>query len=168
MSQADRYIDLDGNEISLESLDADERKLVTTLRSRAATEPAWHEFGNFWMKRVGDFYKARGMSRKRITATPVWRIAEDLDGRLAVAQGVARVPDYRDAIEDIILTKFKSRRAFCKKTRLSEAMLSHVLAGRKHLAIDTLIKALKRIGYRLRIVPDHIDKQSAAGKRAAG
>jgi hypothetical protein len=32
-------------------------------------------------------------------------------------------------------------------------MLSHVLARRKHLAIDTLESALGKIGYTLRIMP---------------
>lgn len=32
-------------------------------------------------------------------------------------------------------------------------MLSHVLAKRKHLAVDTLADALAKIGYMLRIVP---------------
>jgi len=38
-------------------------------------------------------------------------------------------------------------------TGLSEDMLSHVFAGRKHLAIDTLEESLHRIGYALHIVP---------------
>ena len=168
MTHDDRYVELDGDEISLESLDVDERKLVNTLKRRAAAEPHWHEFGNFWMKLVGNFYLARGMPRKRITRSRVWKIAQDLDGRLAVAQGIARVPDYRDAIEEIILTRFKSRREFCKKTGLSETMLSHVLAGRKHLAIDTLIKALSRIGCTLKIVPQIPPEPAPRKRRAAG
>ena len=73
--------------------------------------------------------------------------------RLAVAQGVARNPDYRDEIEELIRTRFKTRREFCEATGLSEDMLSHVLARRKHIAIDTLSEALSRIGCFLRIVP---------------
>ena len=38
-------------------------------------------------------------------------------------------------------------------TGLTEDMLSHVLAGRKHLAIETLSEALQKIGFSLRIVP---------------
>ena len=57
MSQGDRYVDLDGNEISLASLDAEERKLVNSLKRRAAGKPPWDEFGNFFVKAVGDFYQ---------------------------------------------------------------------------------------------------------------
>ena len=167
MSQADRYVDLYGGEIPLASLDAEERKLVGTLKRRAAAEPPWHEFGNFYVKVVGDFYQARGMTRTRITRTPVWRIAQDLDGRLGIAQGIARVADYRDELEHIILTRFKTRREFCKATGLSEDMLSHVLARRKHVAIDTLSKALSRIGCTLKIVPQTPPEPEARRRRAA-
>lgn len=53
----------------------------------------------------------------------------------------------------MIRTHFHTRREFCEATGISEDMLSHVLAGRKHLAIDTLSQALARIGYRLQITP---------------
>jgi hypothetical protein len=168
MSQADRYVDLYGGEISLASLDAEERKLIGTLKRRAAAEPPWHEFGNFYVKQVGDFYQARGMKRSQVTRTAAWRIAQDLDGRLAVAQGVAKIGDYRDTLEHIVLTRFKNRREFCKKTGLSETMLSHVLARRKHIAIDTLAKALHRIGYRFRIAEEPDVEPTQRKRRAAG
>ena len=76
-----------------------------------------------------------------------------LSGRIAVAQGHARVGDYRDELEILIVTRFKSRREFCKATGLSEDMLSHVLAGRKDLSIEALAKALGKIGYGIRMVP---------------
>lgn len=168
MARADCYVNLDGNEISLTSLDAEERNLVATLKRRASAAPPWHEFGNFWQKLVGDFYKDRGMPRTRVTRTPVWHIAEDLDGRLAIDQGFARVPDYRDAIEEIIVTQFKSRREFCRATGLSEDMLSHVLAKRKHIAIDTLSKALRRIGCELKIVRQQTPEPPQRKPREAG
>jgi hypothetical protein len=72
---------------------------------------------------------------------------------LGIAQGKTRLSDYRDELEHLILTRFKTRRQFCQATGLSEDMLSHVLARRKHLAIDTLNAALERIGYTLHISP---------------
>ena len=62
--------------------------------------------------------------------------------------------DYRDALETLISDKFKTRKRFCDATGLSETMLSHVLARRKHLSIDALTDALAKIGYRLRILPN--------------
>jgi len=167
MSLDDRYVDLKGREISLAGLDADERTLLKSLEQRADRAPPWHEFANFWMKLVGEFYDGRGLSRSQGRHTAVYRIAQDLASRLAVEQGVARVPDYRDEIETLVRTRFKTRRAFCEATGLSEDMLSHVLAGRKHMAIDTLSDALSRIGCALKIVPQTGPKRPRRNPRAA-
>ena len=153
MNQEDRYVDLRGREVSLARLDADERLLLDTLKRRADRATPWHEFANFWMKLVGEFYQGRGLSRSQVRHTVLYRIAQDLGSRLAVGQGLARNPDYRDEIAELIRTRFKTRREFCEATGLSEDMLSHVLAGRKHIAIDTLSEALSRIGCVLKIVP---------------
>jgi hypothetical protein len=56
-------------------------------------------------------------------------------------------------LEHLILARFKTRREFCEATGLSEDMLSHVLARRKHLAIDTLNAALAKVGYTVHIAP---------------
>ena len=99
------------------------------------------------------FYRKRGLSKRDIVETGVYRIAQDLHSRKMVADGVARVPDYRDDLEKIVAKQFPTRRAFCEATGLSEDMLSHVFAKRKHLAVDTLEEALAKVGYRLHIVP---------------
>ncbi|MGH8480265.1 MAG: hypothetical protein ACREXK_11980 [Gammaproteobacteria bacterium] len=167
MSLDDRYIDLKGREFSLAELDADERTLLKSLEQRADRGPPWHEFANFWMKLVGEFYDSRGLSRSQVRHTALYRIAQDLVSRLAVEQGSARVPDYRDEIETLVRTRFKTRREFCEATGLSEDMLSHVLAGRKHIAIDTLSDALSRIGCALKIVPQTGLKRRRRDPRAA-
>ena len=76
-----------------------------------------------------------------------------MSGRLAVALGLARKPDYRSRLAEIIESRFKTRREFCEATGLSEDMLSHVLSGRKDLSIEALANALDRIGYTIRLVP---------------
>jgi hypothetical protein len=83
----------------------------------------------------------------------VYRVAQDLSSRMAVAAGLARLGDYRDELEELIQEKFPNRRTFCKAAGLSEDMLSHVLKGRKDLSLESLTKALDRIGYKLRILP---------------
>jgi hypothetical protein len=167
MSLDGRYVDLEGREISLAGLDADERTLLKSLEQRADRAPPWHEFANFWMKLVGGVYDGRGLSRSQVRHTALYHIAQDLASRLAVEQGVARVPDYRDEIEALVRTRFKTRREFCEATGLSEDMLSHVLAGRKHIAIDALSDALSRIGCALKIVPQTGPKRPRRGSRAA-
>ena len=155
MIRNDVYIDISGQEICLRCLDQEERKLLGRLRRRDVIHPDWIDFGNFWTKRVAEFYDARGLPRKVSLKTAVYRIAQDLSARLAVETGMARLPDYRDELEELVRTEFRTRRAFCKATGISEDMLSHVLAGRKDMSIRTLSEALNRIGYVLHIMPGH-------------
>jgi hypothetical protein len=139
--------------ILLVDLDEDERKLFKRLKRRANTHRDWNDFENYWTKAVGDFYLDRGLSRKAVIQTSLWKIAQDLGSRIGIEQGMIRVPDYRDELVALIRERFKTRREFCNATGISEDMLSHVLARRKHLAIDTLEEALEKIGCTLRIVP---------------
>ncbi len=153
MVQAINYVDLKGNYICVADLDADEQKFVAELKRQAKKIADWNGFWNHWTHAVAEFYKGSGLTRKQIRETGVYRIAQDLGSRLAVEAGIARLPDYRDELNELIRSQFQTRRAFCKATGLSEDMLSHVFAGRKHLAIETLAGALSRIGFSLRIVP---------------
>jgi len=67
--------------------------------------------------------------------------------------GLVAQPSYRGDLRDIADSKFKTRRSFCKATGLSEDMLSHFLAGRKELSLESLDAALRRIGYRVGVLP---------------
>ena len=153
MRQAKVHVDLDGREICLAHLDADERRLLMRIRRRADEQADWHEFDNYWTRTLGDFYDARGVPRTASRRTVLFQVAADFSGRLAIAAGFARIGDYRDELEQLIARNYPNRRAFCKATGLSEDMLSHVLTGRKDLSLGSLTKVLERIGYRLRIVP---------------
>ena len=153
MKKADIYIDLDGQEICLVHLDAEERKLLSRIQRRSRTHPNWNAFDNWWTVAVPAFYEARGLAREVVPQTIPWRIAQDLSSRLGLAAGLVRPDDYQGDLEDLIREKFPTQRAFCKATGISEDMLSHVLAGLKDLSLEALTKALARIGYRLRIVP---------------
>jgi hypothetical protein len=153
MIQPVTYTDYKGRTISLAELDDEERKLIARLRRRAKTHPDWNDFDNYWTRAVAEFYDGRGVPRTESRKTAAYRIAQDLSSRIAVSQGYARLGDYRDELAALIRKHFPTRRAFCEATGLSEDMLSHVLARRKHLAIDTLTDALSRIGYTLRIEP---------------
>ncbi len=153
MIQATDYVNLKGDFISVAELTDAEQKFVAKLKRQAKQLGDWNEYENYWTREVADFYKDSGLTRKQIRETGVYRIAQDLGSRLAVEAGIARIPDYRDELNELIRSRFQTRRAFCQATGLTEDMLSHVLAGRKHLAIETLAGALSRIGFSLRIVP---------------
>jgi len=151
MTRNDIYVDLTGDQIPLGGLDNEEFELVRALQHRAETRADWIDFENYWVGAVADLYDGRGVPRSQSRRTAVFRIAKDLSGRLAIAAGMARAPDYRDELEELIRSRFKTRREFCEATGLSEDMLSHVLARRKHMSIEALAHALDRIGFRLRI-----------------
>lgn len=153
MIQAIDYVNLKGDFICVADLTDAEQKFIAKLKRQAKQHPDWNEFWNFWTHGVADFYKESGLTRKQIRETGVYRIAQDLGSRLAIQAGVARAPDYRDELDALIRSRFQTRREFCQATGLTEDMLSHVLAGRKHLAIETLSEALQKIGFSLRIVP---------------
>lgn len=151
--KASQYIDLQGGVYALSGLDNEERTLIEKLKAYARKRPKWYSYSNLWTAQVEQLYAPRGLSRRQMIETIVYRVGQDLGSRLAIAQGQARRSDYRDELEQLILTKFKTRREFCRATGLSEDMLSHVLARRKHLAVDTLNTALEKVGYTLRIRP---------------
>ena len=165
MPRADVYVDLDGREICLRHLDAEEQKLLARVRRRAQTHPDWDAFDNYWTREVLKFYEARGVPPQVSRDSAVAQVALDLSGRLAVAAGLARLGDWRDDLEDLVRKEFPTRRAFCEATGISEDMLSHVLAGRKDLSLAALTKALERIGYALHIRKVPEVRPAATGRK---
>ena len=147
------YADLKNRPYSLADLTSAELKLVDECKKFAATKPDWGDYTNFWIPIAEQLLAQRGWDRRQMIESTLWRVVQDIGARLHIESGLARAPDYRDELEQIIRERFSTRRAFCEATGLSEDMLSHVLARRKHLAMDTLTEALGRIGYTLRIVP---------------
>jgi len=153
MRPHDQHRNLRGEIIPFAQLDDDERALVRTLLAEAASGIDWNGYSNFWMSRVDTFYSPRGLSRLEIRRTAAYRIGQDMGSRIGIREGAVRAPDYRDELSEIIRTRFGTQREFCEKSGLSEDMLSHVLSKRKHLAINTLVEALGRVGYTLHIAP---------------
>jgi hypothetical protein len=152
-TKSSSYVDLSGRTFELSELDKEERELLAKLKAFADRNPEWSEYRNYWLSEVAKLYETQGLTRTEIIATAVYRIGQDIGSRLGIAQGKTRLSDYRDELEHLILTRFKTRREFCEATGLSEDMLSHVLARRKHLAIDTLYAALEKVGYTVHIAP---------------
>jgi transcriptional regulator with XRE-family HTH domain len=154
------YIDLEGMQWSLKDLDQKERRVLADFRKHAegcqcaSGDPAqrWCDFDNYRLPKIIALYESRGVSRSQIIRMPLYKIAQDMSGRLGIALGVVRKPDYRCRLSEIIDSRFKTRREFCEATGLSEDMLSHVLAGRKDLSMEALSKALERIGYTILFV----------------
>jgi hypothetical protein len=159
MSQPLNYVDLGMRQIPLAGLDKEERQLIRRLQRRAREHPDWNDFDNYSLKQVAAFYEGRGLSRSEVTQTAAWRIAQDLSGRLGIAAGWVRPPDFLGELMGVVYGRYRNLRAFCEATGLSEELVRGVLAGRKQIAFDTLDEALSRIGYAIRILP--VDQEIA-------
>lgn len=147
------YMDLKGRSYPLAGLAPEERAAIERLKNFAEQVPEWSAYRNFWISEVDKLYSPQNMPRRDMLDTVVYRVGQDLGSRLGISQGKMRPGDYRDELEQLIATRFKTRREFCDATGLAEDMLSHVLAKRKNLAIDTLAEALAKVGYAIHIVP---------------
>lgn len=164
------YVTVAGEVIKLTDLSGPEARLFESLakRGREADPAHWSEFKQDALGAVLDLYDSRRVPRQEAVRTALYRVVRDLASRLMVAAGVARVPDYRDQLRELIEWDFSSRKDFCEAAGLSEAMLSHVLSGRKDLAIGTLTAALDRVGYQLRIVRYDAGRRGARAEPAKG
>jgi hypothetical protein len=144
---------LQGLELDLTSLTAEEAAVFDQARRAYAELPEWHAFKQKWLNEVLGLYDRQKLPRREAVAKPLYRAVQDLGSRLMVQAGYAKMPSYREQIVALIETMFETRREFCKATGLSEDMLSHVLKGRKDVSITTLTESLQKIGYALAIVP---------------
>lgn len=149
----ENYTDLHGKEHSLSGLTGPERSALARLKKLAAGNPDWMAYSNQLMVELEKLFPASGKTRRDFTQSVVYRVGQDIGSRLGVAQGKMRLSDYRDELQQLIATRFRTRREFCEATGLSEDMLSHVLAKRKNLAIDTLADALAKVGFAIHIRP---------------
>src|SRR5690606_27640316 len=106
MNRPKTYTDCQGNTFSLSALDADELALIDELQKFAAEKPEWTVFRNRYTPTLANFYEPRGLTRRQITETLPWRIAQDLASRIGLAEGWMRPGDYRDELETLIRTQF--------------------------------------------------------------
>jgi transcriptional regulator with XRE-family HTH domain len=147
------YTTLHGHELDLASLTSEETDLFVTALKAYDDTPEWLVFEQKWLNEVVQFYDRQRLSRRETISKTLYRAVQDLGSRLMVREGLARLPGYREQLQNIIEMKFETRRQFCEVAGVSEDMLSHVLKGRKDLSIGALEELLGKIGYGLTLVP---------------
>jgi hypothetical protein len=142
-------VTLTGREIDLSSLTAAERSLLGEVLERFRARPDWTVFSAFWTR--------AGRRKLWATTDPVgsaaYRICQDLEARLGIAQGKVSPPDYRDLLLDLIDSQFPSRAAFCRSAGLDPGHLSRVLGGKSELSVQALYRALDAVGRMIASVP---------------
>lgn len=139
---------LTGRVVDLRGLTQEEKSALTQVQSIFAERPSWTEFARRWQAILGS------ASGDRVpVGTPLYLYCQDLEFRLGIAEGRVAPPDYRDRLADLIDERFGTRNAFCKAAGIDQGNLSHVLAGRKHLSLETLQKVLDTLRVQLELVP---------------
>jgi hypothetical protein len=149
----------------LDALPPDQQSIYAAVSEVYQQEPAWDTFTAFWLAQVDRLHPP--LTRKAITETPIFKICEDMDARLAIRQGYTRPSDYRDELQMLIEQKFPSRYAFCQTVGLDEGYLSRVLNKRQHISMKKLAHILDAIGYEvtLREKPAHFGTTTHSSSR---
>jgi hypothetical protein len=123
-----------GRKLNLAALNAKEAEFLSAVHARYENNPEWSEFAAWWTTAL----KKAGLAEDSV----VYRICQDLEARLGIAQGKVGPPDYRDYLADLIEERYGSRYRFCKETGFDPGHLSRVFAGRSELSLQTLQQIL--------------------------
>jgi transcriptional regulator with XRE-family HTH domain len=160
MTKKDRiYSTITGRVLRLDGLSADERAFLADVRQRYSQGPEWTEFAAWWMSE----FEHAGLSMD----SPAYRICQDLEARLGIAQGKVAPPDYRDYLADLIEERYGSRYRFCKETGVDPGHLSRVLASRSELSVQNLQRILEALHASLVIQPEEDLAERVSPERGA-
>jgi transcriptional regulator with XRE-family HTH domain len=145
------YRTITGRTFDATAFSRKEEELLGVLVAQYRKAPDWSDFSCFWHEHLKDAL-SRVPARER-PGQPLYKIAQDLEMRLGIAQGAVAEPDYRDYLADRIEEKFGSRYRFCKDTGIPQAFLSQVLSGKKDFSVETLRRAAKALHLGLALLP---------------
>ncbi len=126
-----------GRPISLAALTQADKDFLVRVLGWYRTDPDWTEFSARWTKA----FRESALSPD----SPAYRICQDLEARLGIAQGRVSPPDYRDYLADLIESRYGSRYKFCKETGVDPGQLSRVLSGRADLSVESLSRVLNTL-----------------------
>lgn len=135
-----------GRTLDLTALREDERRFMGAVRRKYEERPEWSEFAAWWVQE----FRRTALGESSVT----YRLCQDLEARLGIAQGKVAPPDYRDSLADLIEERFGSRYRFCKETGVDPGHLSRVLTGRSELSLQTLQRVLEALHASLVIQPE--------------
>jgi transcriptional regulator with XRE-family HTH domain len=135
-----------GRALDLAAVGDDERRFLRTVQRRYEERPEWSEFAAWWVEELQRVGLREG--------SVAYRICQDLEARLGIAQGKVAPPDYRDFLADLIEERYGSRYRFCKETGIDAGHLSRVLASRSEFSLQTLQRILEALHAALVIQPE--------------
>lgn len=111
----------------------------------------WEDFFSVWQGVISATYP--DLTPAERISSHLYKIGQDLELRLGIAQGEVAPPDYRDHIMDRIEVKFGSRYKFCQAAANSEAFLSQVLSRSKDFSMEMLQRVAGILELHLVLLP---------------
>ncbi len=152
------YRTITGLALDLSKLAREERAFIAHIHGFYKNSVEWSRFAALWVRE----FDKRGLKREGLA----YRICQDLEARLGIAQGKVAPPDYRDYLADLIEEKYGSRYKFCKETGVDPAHLSRVFASRSNLSLEALVKLLHALGAALVVQPEDALKANTSPEEA--
>jgi transcriptional regulator with XRE-family HTH domain len=153
------YRTITGRHLDLSGLRDLEREFLGTVQERYEVAPEWSTFGRWWTAQLNE----AGL----VESSVAYRICQDLEARLGIAQGKVAPPDYRDYLADLIEERYGSRYRFCKATGVDPGHLSRVFASQSQLSLQSLQRILDALHAALVIQPEEDLAKRISPERAA-
>jgi len=153
------YQTITGRTLDLGSLNEKEGDFLSAVERRYGKQPEWSEFAAWWIME----FRQSGLP----TESVAYRICQDLEARLGIAQGKVAPPDYRDYLADLIEQRYGSRYRFCKESGIDPGHLSRVFASRSELSLQSLQRILEALHAALVIQPEEDLADRVSPERAA-
>lgn len=150
---------LTGRSVDLSKLTDDERAGLAAVVEKYRTRPDWTRFASWWIKEL--------TKRHIAPDSALYRICDDLEARLGIAEGKASPPDYRHYLLALIEERYGSRYQFCKEAGIDQGQLSRILAGRGNFSLETLEKLLRVLRASLVITTDDALRAAANPEEAS-
>ena len=152
------YETITGRRFDLASRARQERRFLLAVRKKYRAGGRWTPFSAWWTVELA---KVK-LSEKSVS----YRICQDLEARLGIAEGKVAAPDYRDYLADLIEEEFGSRYRFCKETGVDPGHLSRVFASQSDLSLEALGKILKSLKAVLVVQGERELREGASPKEA--
>jgi hypothetical protein len=153
------YCTISGRRLDLSGLGNAEREVLVAVCAQYERAPEWSAFGRWWLRTMTE----AGLSE----SSPAFRVCQDLEARIGIAQGMLASPDYRDMMADLIEDRYGSRSHFCEEAAVDPDQLARALAGQSQLPIQSLQAILDALHATLVIRTDEGSLKHVASAWAA-
>jgi transcriptional regulator with XRE-family HTH domain len=153
------YETITGAQLPLSRLSEAEYDFLQVVAKKYNAKQDWTRFAAWWNAK----FNASGLTMDSV----VYRICQDLEGRLGINQRKVSPPDYRDYLGELIDAQFSSRQDFCRATGVDPGQLSRVLASRDNLSMKVLLEVLDVLHAQLVIQPQEKARANTSIDRAA-